>query len=325
MNRTEYFNYIEKNLGTLAYRINEKGRLNILDLHIHSENFYADLFNELFGWHLENINPTKQNVEGIDLIDHANKFIIQVSATNTKIKVESALAKNILTNYPEYTFKFICISKDASELRKSTFLNPNSINFNPITDIFDNKSILNFILTLKIDKQKSVYNLVKKELGCEIDICKMDSNLASIINILSKEDLCINNNTTVSPFAIERKIEHNELKTTKSIIEQYFIYHTRLDDKYTEFDNAGYNKSLSVLQLINTIYIDSCVKNKDQDSDFIFLQILEKVKEKVLISANFKEIPIDELELCINIIVVDAFIRCKIFENPQDYDYVATR
>lgn len=325
MNRTEYFNYIEQKLGTLAFRINEKGKLNILDLHIHSENFYADLLNELFGWHLANLNPMKQNVEGIDLIDHTNKLIIQVSATNTKTKVESALAKNSLKNYPDYTFKFICISKEAALLRNTKFSNPNSINFNPESDIYDNSSILNCILTSNIDKQKTVYNLIKKELGSEIDIYKMDSNLASIINILSKEDLRMSNNATVVPFEIERKIEHNELKITKSIIGQYKIYHPGLDKKYSEFDNAGYNKSLSVLQLINTIYIDSCVTNKDQDSDFIFLQILEKVKEKVLISANYIKIPIDELDLCINIIVVDAFIRCKIFENPQDYDYAVTR
>lgn len=32
MNRTHYFNYIEEKLGTLAYRINLRGKINILDL-----------------------------------------------------------------------------------------------------------------------------------------------------------------------------------------------------------------------------------------------------------------------------------------------------
>ncbi|MFL0131295.1 ABC-three component system protein [Tenacibaculum maritimum] len=49
------------------------------------------------------------------------------------------------------------------------------------------------------------------------------------------------------------------------------------------------------------------------------------MKEKIINSANFNNMPIDELELCIDVIVVDAFIRCKIFKNPKDYNHVTTR
>ena len=79
MNRTQYFDYIEEKLNLLALRINERGRFNILNLHIHSENFYLHFFNDLFGWKLENLNKSQQNVEAIDLIDHTNKFITKVS------------------------------------------------------------------------------------------------------------------------------------------------------------------------------------------------------------------------------------------------------
>lgn len=325
MNRTPYFNYIEEKLGTLAYRINLKGRLNILDLHIHSESFYAHLLNKLYGLSLVNLNPFKQNVEAVDLIDHTHKFIIQVSATNTKVKVESALAKDILKNYPGYTFKFISISNDAKELRKGTFLNPHATLFNPKFDIIDNKSILDSVLSSDIDKQKAIYELIQKELGTEVDIVKLDSNLALIINLLSQENLSSGDRMTINPFEIERKITHNKINITKSIIDQYVIYHTKLDKKYTEFDSSGSNKSISVLQKVHSCYIESCVKFKEKDADSIFLQVIEEIKDKVLESANFVEIPIDELELCVKIIVVDAFIRCKIFENPENYDYAITR
>lgn len=325
MNRTLYFDYIEEKLGTLAYRINLKGRLNILDLHIHSENFYAYFLNELYGWNLENLNPFKQNIEAVDLIDITNKLIVQVSATNTKQKVESSLKKDILKSYSDFTFKFVSISKDATDLRKITFSNPHGISFDPNVDIIDNKSILDFILSSDIDNQKVLYRLTKKELGKEVDIVKLDSNLAIIINILSKEDLRTSSNPTIDTFEIDRKISHNVIVVTKSIIDDHAKYHPRLDKKYTEFDTLGANKSLSVLQNINSIYIESCVKNKDKDSDFIFLEIIESVNKKVIESANFVDMPIDELELCANIIVVDAFIRCKIFKNPQDYNYAITR
>ncbi len=39
-------------------------------------------------------------------------------------------------------------------------------------------------------------------------------------------------------------------------------------------------------------------------------------KSRILQSANAPMIPDEELDLCVAILVVDAFIRCKIFKNP---------
>lgn len=324
MRRNIYFNYIDEKLGTLAYRINIKGRLNILDLHNHSENFYADFLNVAFGWELKNMNAFKQNVEGIDLVDDKNKIIVQVSATNTKVKLESSLKKKNLSKYSSYTFKFVLISRDSIDLVKDTFKNPHAINFNPKTDIIDNKAILNCILTSTIDKQKEIYHLVKEELGGEVDMVKLDSNLAYIINILAKENLSAPVAIKTDSFMIDKKIDHNLLKVTRSIIEEYVIYYGHIDKQYSLFDALGANKSISVLQSVNASYIDLAVNSANTNPDYIFLQIIERVKDKVLNSANFEEIPIDELELCVKIIVVDAFIRCKIFENPSSYNYATT-
>lgn len=322
MNRTVYYNYIEEKLTVLAVRINARGKLNILDFHVHSENFYLHFFNSLFGWQLENMNQSQQNVEAIDLIDHTNKFIIQISATNTKTKIESALSKDILKSHSTYTFKFISISKDASDLRSLTYKNPSNITFNPKDDIYDTKSILNTILSETIDKQKSIYELIKKELGSEIDVVKLDSNLATIINILSKEDWDSKENTSeINSFEIDRKISHNNLNTSKHIIDDYSIHYSRVDKKYTEFDALGLNKSSSVLASVRMEYIKA--KNNLSD-DNLFFEVIAKVQDKIINSANYVQIPIDELELCVNIIVVDAFIRCKIFENPQNYNYATT-
>lgn len=325
MNRTRYFNYIFKKLGVLSYNINLKGKLNILDLHNHSENFYAYFLSKVFDWELENLNQLKQNIEAIDLVDHTNKIVLQVSATNTKQKLESSLSKSIIAKYTGYTFKFILISKEGSELAKGNFANPHGISFNPASDIIDNKVLLDRILSLNIDKQKEVYQLVQKELGDEVDIVKLDSNLAIIINILSKENLAVANTITTNTFEIDKKITHNNIIVTKSIIDEYAKYYSRLDKKYSEFDSLGSNKSLSVLQSVNSSYVDESMKTSGISSDNLFLNIIENIKEKVIQSANFIEIPIDELELCVKIIVVDSFIRCKIFENPIGYNYVITR
>ncbi len=322
MNRPNYFNAIEERLNLLALRIISRGRLNILDFHGHSENFYQFLLNEVYGWTVLNENDFKQNIEAIDLIDHTNKFILQVSSTASKQKIESSLSKDSIKTYKGYTFKFVSIARDADELRKQSYINPHGIAFNPSTDIIDKNSILSKIRGLHITDQERIYNFVKKELVMEIDPMKLESNLATVINILSKEDW--NKNEPVSEinsFEIDRKISHNNLNAAKIIIDDYSVHYGRVDKIYTEFDSQGSNKSGFVLSTIRQEY----AKNKGiLSDDQLFFKVISNVQEKVLNSSNYTSIPIDELELCINILVVDAFIRCKIFENPENYNYATT-
>lgn len=322
MNSMVYFDYIEEKLHTLSVRIAAKGKLNLLDIHGHSENFYLHLLNIIYGYELVNLNNQQHNVEAIDLVDTKNKILVQVSATSNKQKIESSLSKEILKQYSGYTFKFISISKDASDLRKKTYKNPYSINFTPDKDIYDVCYILNDIRGKEIGDIERIYEFIKKELGGNIDRVRLDSNLAIIINILSKEQWEEMDTTIdVNSFEIERKITANDLKIKKYTIREYSIYHAKVDQKYSEFDSMGVNKSKSVLASIHRLYLD--FKNSN-DADTIFSLVIEKIKEKVLNSTNFEQIPIDELELCVDILVVDAFIRCKIFENPEGYSYATS-
>ncbi|ALP36182.1 hypothetical protein ASL14_08385 [Paenibacillus sp. IHB B 3084] len=326
MNRSRYFDYIEEKLNTLATRINSRGKINILDLHIHSEDFYLNFMNLLYGWKLVNLNNVKQNVEGIDLIDDTNKLIVQVSSTSTKQKVNSALNKEILSQYSDYRFKFISISKDATSLRSSVFENPFSVDFTPENDILDTQIVLRDILSSDIEVQKRIYDFIKKELGRELDIVKLDSNLATIINILSKENFTIMDNlSTINSFEIDNKIVFNELTVTKMIIDDYKIHYGKLDKKYKEFDKQGSNKSFAVLQFIRKQYIKLCSDKSFENSDLIFLKVIEELNCFIKNNNECADISFEELDLCVNILVVDAFIRCKIFENPEGYDYVTSR
>lgn len=204
-------------------------------------------------------------------------------------------------------------------MRTKTYANPNAVNFNPKVDIYDLKSILNDILSENSKDQRKLYEFIKDELGGEIDIVKLDSNLATIINILSLEKWDdSNSDDDYNSFEIDRKIQFNELEEAREVIKEFCIYYKKVDEKYTEFDLQGANKSNSVLNSIKKEYRKlKKIINKDD----IFFNTIENVKNKVLTTNNLNSIPIDEIELCIDILVVDAFIRCKIFENPKDYKY----
>lgn len=322
MNRDNYFSVIEEKINVLATRINSRGRLNLLNLHLHSESFYQHFLNQLYSWNVQNENEFKPNVEAIDLVDHTNFYVIQVSATNTKQKVEASLEKDLLKDYTTYTFKFVSIANDAGDLRSKTYKNPHNLSFSPTDDVIDKNSILTSVKGLEIDDLRRVYDFIKKELGAEVDPIRLETNLATIINILSKEDWEeeIDNIERVT-FEINRKITHNNLKSAKIIIEDYSIYHGRLDKLYSEFDKQGSNKSKTVLSTIRQEYAKLLSNLTD---DQLFFAIIDKVQEKIINSSNYQNIPFEELERCVNILVVDAFIRCKIFENPENYNYATT-
>ena len=324
MNRSNYFNYIEEKLNLLSYRITIRGKINLLDLNIYSETFFAELVSLLLKVRLLNVNLIKQNTEGIDLIDEKNKIIAQVSSTCTKQKIESTLSKQIFQDYLNYRFKFIAIAGDAHSLRNKVFTNPHNARFSSTEDIYDIKSLLDIVLNLQVKEQRAVYEFLRNELGNTIDVIKVDTNLASIINILSKEDLAeVIDSPEINSFEILRKIEYNNLLSIQPTIDDYKIYYSRLDEKYKEFDKQGANKSLSVLAVIRRQY--SKLLSAKQDPHEMFFSIIDNIIELIKSSKNYVEIPYEELEMCVSILVVDAFIRCKIFKNPEGYKHVVTR
>lgn len=315
----EYFNFIEEKLSTLATRVSIRSCLNLVDLNIHSENFFASLFSLLFDLELSNVNTVKHNVESVDLIDVKNKIVVQVSATATKQKIEKTLSKPILKNYAGFSLRFIFIgNKDCATLMKSKYKNPYEISFEPQNNIFYLKNILSIIQNSNIEKIKKIYLLVKEEIAFTPDIVKYDTDLAKVINSFSKVNFQNGELPNKLDFEIEEKIKFNLLNTKRDFIKDYSIYIGKLQEKYTEFDRAGRNTSIAVLNSLRTVYRE--LKNKNMESSELFDEIIEQAKRKVKESSNIEDVTEEMLELCIQIIIVDAFMKCKIFENPRNYE-----
>lgn len=321
MNRPDYYNYIEERLTTLSLKIKGRGKLNILDYHLHAEHFYRDLFNLLFNWKLSNINDSQQNAEAVDLEDVVNKIIIQVSATNTKSKIDDALSKIPTGRYDNFTFKFVSIAKSAQNLKNKIFTVPQGISFNAQADIYDTEDILRKTNSLDIDRLEQVYNLVHKELGTEDPTKRLPSHLTTVINLLSKEDLSSVGIPSPSSFDIEQKIEFNQLSNSKALIVEYNIHQATVERIYSSFDSMGQSKSTFVLERIRKIYLEH---KTETNKDVLFQLITDKVKQIITNSANYDNMTEEEIELCVDILVVDTFIRCKIFENPNNYNYATS-
>ena len=315
MNRTIHFDTAENLLTHLRMRIESRNKLNCLEFNIHAEDFYVHFLNLLFGYSLININEFSQNVEGLDLLDKSNQVVLQVSSTATKKKINSSLNKDLAV-YRGYRFIFVSISKNASHLRKNSYNNPYLLEFDPEKDIYDVTSLLNKILHLDVDSQEKIAEFLKKELATKFnEPAKTYTNIAEIINRLASEDLSfVNSTNTTVPFNINDKIIFNDLKRSALLIEDCKIYSSLIDGIYNTFDQLGKNKSLSVLKFIRNHYIKL---SQDYTSDELFLKTKDALVESIQNSSNFDSIPLDELEFCVTIIVVDAFIRCQIFKHPN--------
>ena len=325
MNRDIYFSVIEERLTTLSVRVRRNSSLNLQNLNIHCENFYAQLFNLIFGYNFRNLNEENQNIESVDLIDETNHILVQVSATATKRKIEKTFKKDSLNQYNNYSFIFIFISdKDTKNLRKQTFSTPSGISFTPEQDIYDVSELLRKILSLDINKMKKLNDFIRKELKSDIDLKKIDSDLVKLINILSRENL---DETlypvTVLPFEIQKKIDFNGLGAIKTIIKENALFSKKLNDKYEEFDRLGVNKSHAILNVMRSTYQKLVVQHEDTTE--LFYKIIETIVDRIKFEmSEDNSLSQEELELYVQIIVVDAFMKCKIFKNPEEYKYVAS-
>lgn len=311
-----YFDLCTRKLAVLAHEVELRSSVNILDLNIHCEDFFARFLNMLFGYSLSNMNAVQQNAASVDLIDRTNQIILQVSSTATQDKVQTALSHARLQPYFGYKFRFLSISKDAADLKKKSFQNPHALIFTASNDIIDLKAIGAQLLHETPSRLQQIYSFLRDELSQGDAEPPSETNIATLIKILGNEDLSPEAQTGAPvPFGVDDKIQFNNLDVAAELVETYAIYQPRIDKMYASFDIAGKNRSTSVLGMFQATYLK--LKKAGKKDDDLFFEIIETVIEMAKSSSNHSPISTEELELCIRVLAVDAFVRCRIFKNPK--------
>lgn len=316
MKLEEYFDYIEEHLNFLSLRIERRATLNLHDINIKAEYFFMHFLNMLYDWKLVNLNDSKQNTPGVDLLYSGERILIQVSSTNTTTKIQESLNKIDTKVYSNYTFKFLSISKDAKNLRNKTFKVPNGIIFDPSRDILDVPLILRNIQGLPIDKMEEVYNLIKKNLSFESPSTSRMKGLSRIIQLLAEDGSLSEYSTTydTSDFEIAEKIKSNNLSEIESKIADIGVYLGDVQKVYNTYDAEGVNKSRAVLHSLNSTYLK--LKRKLDGID-LMEELANEIYKDLSNDETLKSFYEDDIKFYIDIVLVDAFVRCKIFENPK--------
>ena len=290
--------------------------MNLHDSNVLLEDVFKEILNITYGLELQNANLIKQNIKAIDLIDCSTKTFIQVSSDNSKAKVQTSLDKIELPKYEGYTFKFVCISKGVSHLKKHHFNVPKGISFNAETDCYDDKRILRDVLAKDIDTIRKLASYLEKSILPATADERRPSVITYVINRLADEPLAeIAVNPDTKSFDLEPKIDFNSLKKWRDIISEYTVFSLLVDKIYRAYDEQGVNKSFAVLSSLHDLYLNLA---SELTGDALFDKLLESVYDIVNKDYEYNEsLTREELQVNIKIVLVDAFVKCKIFKKPE--------
>ena len=319
MNRDIYVTKIKTLLNILKGEIKDSGKLNQLDINVHAEDFFRDLLNLIYGWQLQNMNQWNLNAAGGDLWYDDGKIVIQVSSTATKDKIQSSIDKLSAEQFAGYNFKFLRIDGDVIKLRKVLYNTHDDIVFDPSTDIIDISGLIKEITHLQIYSLRQVFELCVNEI-VPLDAPKVtETDLAIVVKALATNVKDWSKDRRPIEFDVDKKIDFNHLEGKKRLINDYKLYIGKLNAVYSEFVDNATDYSFIILQNLSDMYSGYLGQ---YESNALFDKIVDEARELALNSKSAEDIPVDRVKVCINVIVVDAFIRCRIFEDPEGYSYV---
>ena len=119
------------------------------------------------------------------------------------------------------------------------------------------------------------------------------------------------------------KIQYNNLKRNVAIINEYKVYRGKINTLYDELELQGSIRKEKLLSNIKRIY--TTIKGKfvldspnimqivQEKADDIYDDVYDKLYEELEDEESWAE----DIALGIQLIMVDAFIRCKILEEPN--------
>jgi len=116
----------------------------------------------------------------------------------------------------------------------------------------------------------------------------------------------------------QEKIQYNNVIRYKPVIEEYKVYQGKLNKLYEEIEKAGSTRKEFLLLNIKNIYlkakaefdtIDKIRANADN--------IIDKIKDTLWKLVENTDLDREVIEVSLIILIVDAFMRCNVLEEPQ--------
>ena len=187
--------------------------------------------------------------------------------------------------------------------------------------IIDNKeNESNYSVELLKSWKKNHENLVQQSL-----FIKKPLLLNQAINAISDIDFDEDDggfDEQTRSFNISEKIEHNSVKRNKLLIEEYSKYYGKINSLYSELEKQGSFKKEKLLRNIELLYVKikgKYIKGQENELEIIQLNadnIIEDIENRLLEIVDNKISNNEDISFALPVIMVDAFMRCKILEEP---------
>lgn len=160
-------------------------------------------------------------------------------------------------------------------------------------------------------------------------MAKYPMGLVTVINQISASGIFDEegpSDESLNSFKIEEKIRYNDIKEHKSVLDEYKVYHGKLNKIYEEIEQGGSFKKERLLKNIRHSYLeargnltDGAITSIRANADKLIDEVEKSLWKLIEKSNNLSaDVSYEAIELSIQIIMVDAFMRCKILEEPND-------
>jgi C-terminal domain 10 of the ABC-three component (ABC-3C) systems len=149
----------------------------------------------------------------------------------------------------------------------------------------------------------------------------MLKNTVNAIAAIDMDEFADENSLTA--FNITEKLEYNNVIKNAPLIQEYKVYHHKINALYDELEAQGSLKKNKILTLIRNYYIKA--KGAYSSSSGISIDTIRLHADEIIddvLNALYSELEgggefRGDIISGVDLIAVDAFMRCKILENPQ--------
>lgn len=126
-----------------------------------------------------------------------------------------------------------------------------------------------------------------------------------------------------SPFNLDAKISYNMVVRNRPTIDEYKVFYPKISSLYDELEARGSFKKERLLRNVHLVYLK--VKGKyltDKVSEIEVIRanadnIIEDIEELLMESDGVVNSVSEDISFGISVVMVDAFMRCKILEEPE--------
>jgi hypothetical protein len=155
-------------------------------------------------------------------------------------------------------------------------------------------------------------------------ISRNPSMLRNTVNAIANIDIEDNiEGEKVDAFDISSKINHNNVKKYAPLIQEYKVYYYKINALYDELELQGSLKKSKVLSTIRSYYLKAKGEHINATEDTIEQirkyadDIINHVVNNLYRKLEGCDLFDDDIMFGVELIMVDAFMRCKILEEPK--------